>query len=71
MVWKIGKHTIKYHWDDGLERLLDDDSKEIIAGAINHKKTRGKLMQDGVWCNWRDTTDDMIIFGITQGWFKH
>ena len=67
----IGKHKIEYHWDDSLERSLDGNSIEIIAGAINRKRNGGKFMQDDVWCNWQDVTDDdMLMFGFTQGWFK-
>jgi hypothetical protein len=70
MIIQIGNHKIEYNWDDGLERQLDGSSKENIVGAINRRYTRGKLLQDGVWCNWEDVTDDdVMLFGITQGWF--
>jgi hypothetical protein len=71
MKTKISNHIIEYHWDDSLERTLSGNSKDIIVQAINKNYVRGKLRQDGIWCQWQDVTDDdILMFGMTQKWFK-
>jgi hypothetical protein len=73
---QIQKHTIEYHWDDRLTRELDCNSIDIIVHAIGKGHNRGSFRQqddDGNWsfCNWKDVTDnDILTFGLIQGWFK-
>lgn len=72
---KISNHTIEYSWDDGLRRELGQASMDTICDALVRKKTKGRLYQneDGALrrCDWEDITDDDIMkFGLTQGWFR-
>jgi len=75
MQTKIINHKIEYRWDDGQRRELDEQSLDIICEALLRKHTKGRLSQNdgGVSesCSWEDITDDdLLAFGLTQGWFK-
>jgi hypothetical protein len=67
MKLNIGKNTVEYSWDDSADRDLRADKIEMIAGYITRGFTKGRLMQDDVWCTWKDITDDeLLLFTLTQ-----
>lgn len=72
MLIEINNRKIGYHWEDRLKRILSDDSAEIISDALDKKYVKGSFFENGCVCSWKDITDDdIILFGLTQGWFDN
>lgn len=70
MLTTIKNKKIEYYWDDETERQLSHDAIKRIVNALNNRYTKGSFEQDGFICKWKDITDDdILMFGMTQGWF--
>jgi hypothetical protein len=87
MVIGIGDREVEIWWDGGYEYSLTEEILQYIEDEISDGMKGGtfeKEEEDG-WHggNWRirknyghkpendADDDDLILFGLTQGWFKH